>query len=418
MFSKETRVGKDCLGSNCVSTGTERCLFSKETQNYVCRKILNANSIRYIERLGGGLCGSQVFRIDVDSSDNSGWHIVKLSTNDIGATFSKEEKLKCQSIKYSGSYAYDHFLDSRVFPCKGLQIIICNQGLQTRKWAKDLCGLELDQKIEYVKTISYDLLAKWNRKTEESSKLATFFATLLNKRIKANGKFRPLVEKLLKDPQAKKIYFPFANASYPNPYYYITHLSKLASIINTDRPVNFITGKSHGDVHAQNIICNTAGSALDYVIIDYTFYEPQSFVLYDNAVLEIDGYYRILKDETADVWVKELPRLLKKKVNEEPREDVKYNRELSAFRDAVCSGISKWIKDEDNNREGNIDNIEIQFACARIVAGIKYFCTPFIKSYNDAVLMLYYIAICMENLFEVAEYKECNNDSCTELQKW
>ena len=419
LFSKKTRVGGTCQGgSNCIPTGSERCLFSKKIQNYVCSKILNAKGIRYIERLGGGLCGSQVFRIDVDSSDNSGWHIVKLSTKDIGATFSEEEKLKCQSIQYSGSYADDHFVNSHVFSPKDLQLIICNQGLQTRKWSKELCSLELDQKIEYVKNISYDLLAKWNSKTAESSKIASFFVTLLNKRIKVNGKFKPLVEKLLKDPQAKKIWFPFANAFYPNPYYYITNLSDLVEKINNDRPVNFITGKSHGDVHAQNIICNTAESALDYVIIDYTFYEPKSFVLYDNAVLEIDGYYRILKDETADVWVKELPRLLKKQVTEKLGENLKYNRELSAFRDAVCSGISMWINDKDNNRKGNFDNIGVQFACARIAAGIKYFCSPFMESYTHEVLMLYYIAICMKNLFDLTKPAEGSDDSFTELREY
>jgi hypothetical protein len=428
--SAESKEASSNKGHDVTKTETKQCLFTKKIQEYVCKNLLHG-SIDHWKQLPG-LSGSQVFLVEGTSNvdHQSGWHIIKLSeTNDENEECKNEESRKYQMIKDDAPNAFKkHLVKSHVVYHEGLQIIRSDHGLLTYSNSTNLCNLPLDEKCVCAKNISHDLLSKWNSassRAKSNGDVSSFFSTLLRKRIAKNGKFSQLIEILLDDPQARVVRFPFTTEEYPNPYYYITNLDVLATIINNHGEVKFISGKTHGDFHAENVICDTSGVA-NYAIIDYSDYEIDSFVLYDNAVLEVDNYYRFLKDETPYKWQHQL-RLLDEKftniLDANLQKYVNYKSELLHFRNAVCEGISTWITDLFS---GDSERIELQFTCARIAAGVKAFCSigkkkqnlqgqddvrtvavtemsrsPPIENFEECVLMFYYTAICLKRLFEL-----------------
>jgi len=393
-------------------TDTECGLFTKEVRDFVFKQLHGSHGTNMpYEKIMDGESGSQVFRISIRSSDNklTGHHVVKLSKiADNKARYANAERQKCQeiltyTIRYNKEFI-DHLVSSTVHDYSGVQIIIYEHGLLTRRHSTVLSKLQtLEKKVRYAETISYDLLSKWNSHTAVSEDISSFFVTLLGERIDSDGSFSRVIKELRDNYEAKTITFSFTDRLYPNPYYYIMHIDELVKIINPHGNTTFLKGNTHGDLHAQNIICNT-DTELNYVLIDYSHYNPQSFVLFDQALLEADNYHRILKDAPTDDWKKQLRELQRVsyvtilKPND-PKNAI-FNRELLTFRNAVCKGIRKWVK---NKYPRNSDNIELQFACARIAAGVKKLCSKSIKSNKDRELMLYYAAVCMKNAFRLAD---------------
>ncbi|MDR2719758.1 MAG: hypothetical protein LBC03_03005 [Nitrososphaerota archaeon] len=382
-------------------------LFTEEIQTYILEQ-LNGRKIRPpIKPLSGGLAGSEVYCIDVDGWDthNTGWHVVKLSNSVVGAKYLLEERNKCQNILENAGEAFEeHLVKSNVYYHNGLQIIRCDYG-EDYLDSDMLCNLPVNLKDRYAEDISYDLLTKWNKGKSnndcvDGDPVYSFFSTLLGKRIDENGKFKQWIEELLEYPQRKIIKFSFCGYTHPNPYYYITHMTKLAEIITTKINVNFIQGKTHGDLHSQNIICSTLPNKAKYTLIDYTHYNPQSFVLYDHALLEVDAYYRFLKDKDTREWMKHLSNILDEYTTSSPK-IISCNHELLTFRNAITAGILRWEKE---NWPRNSANIRIQFACARVASGIKHLCSPFVENYKQAALMLYYTSLCLRQLFRVVKY--------------
>jgi len=444
----EALRGKKLPGIIALDTTTETkveknqtSFREKEIQNFVLQQ-LNGINITSFEQLNREQSDSQIFRINLTRYDSHlpNWYIVKISkVKDKNAGDAEKESKRYQNILTQTNTDFrKHFVSSTIYYYKGLQIIISDdvQSLHSKK----LCDLPLTEKVTYVKYISYDLLAKWNRNTNYSDDISSFFPTLLGERIGVDGKFRQLSEILLVNPQAKAVRFPFTTEEYPNPYYYLTHIPELVDIINSQSKARFITGKTHGDFHARNIICDST-DASKYAIIDYSHYNPQSFVLYDHAVLEVDNYHRFLKGETPYIWQHQL-RLLTKRfdiiLDANHKENVNYKSELLQFRNSICTGIIKWIKDK---HKCNSDRIEVQFTCARIAAGVKAFCSigkkrqklqgqtvtsiatepkttcvsP-IENLEECVLMFYYTAICLKYLFEkMVKYFEWHSDTVTSL---
>ena len=384
----------------------DKNLFTEEIQTYVLKQ-LNGRIRSPIIPLEGGLAGAEVYFIDVDSIDthNTGPHIVKLANSVVGAKYLVEEREKCQNIRLHANEAFkDHLVKSNVYWHNGLQIIRSDYGGDYLD-SDMLCNLPTDLKVRYAKAISCDLLTKWNKGNSNGyvvdNTVNSFFSTLLEGRIDKNGKFKQWIEELLEYPQRKIIKFSFCGYTHPNPYYYITHMDELAKIINDKINVNFIQGKTHGDLHSQNIICSTLHNKTEYTLIDYTHYNPQSFVLYDHALLEVDAYYRFLKDKDTREWMKQLSNILDEYTTSSPK-IISCNHELLAFRNAINEGIFEW---EKHNWPKNSANIRIQFACAKVASGIKHLCSPFVESYTQAALMLYYTALCLRKLFRVVKHR-------------
>jgi len=89
------------------------------------------------------------------------------------------------------------------------------------------------------------------------------------------------------------------------------------------------------------------------------------------------------------------------------------DRDSIDFRLAVTRGLRRWIQDKSL---GNPDDLEVQFALARVAAGVKKFCSPSVKSYQQKMSMLFYTALCMKNLFALTN-KQYNWWSGKDIKK-
>ena len=278
-------------------------LFNAETQEYVFNQLNKREVVNAPEPMGKGRSGSQVFRFQITSDDvhNAGWHVAKLSdNNDSEARYATTEGVSCQTLYDNADEKFKlHLLQSKVYPHKNLQIIVSRYAGLSRENSIVLCDLPKNQVASYVEDIFYDLLSIWNYRIDYRSDVESFFSTLLGERIKQKGgKFAEKLSELLENPLHQLIDFQhFKGKSYPNPYYYISNIQVLIDVINNSGQRAFIKGKTHGDLHTENIICDKRYNKSAYVIIDYSHYNSQSFILYDHAFLEADYYYQVLKDK-------------------------------------------------------------------------------------------------------------------------
>jgi len=413
--------------SDAPQTENKQCLFTSEIQNYVLKQLDDAkfsDPANPFVQLSGGKTDAQVFLIDIvsRSSNLTGLHIIKLTEHNVKQTNSTEDSVKSQNVfRHCNDEFKEHLVDSDIYHHENVQIIRCDHALLDRHWSKNLCDtqLQLNKKAKYVSMISEDLLTKWNKDCKVDTDVQSFFTTLLKEYVARGSKFNKLIKLLLVNPERKAIKFPFSRQLYPNPYYYITHTDELIALINLHWQPKFISGKIHGDLHAQNIICDSHEASYKYALIDYTYYTSDSFVLCDHAMLEVDNYWRILKNKTQEDW-KQQSTLINARINDTVTSSngnyhgtlFTYDQELLQFRNAVCTGITSW---QLARYSRNFNNIEIQFACARIVAGIRAFSflsrirkkqnnvitekDPF-ENFEECVLLFYYTTICLDNLFQ------------------
>ena len=406
-------------------------LFTPEIQNFVLKQL---DGIRFntVKRLQGGLSGSQVFLINITSHNEhlNGPHIIKLtkSENSLTGTF-EEGSQRCQNIlTHCNNEFRGHLVNSDIYYHENVQIIRSDYALPSLMHSENLCNIPLDKRSKYAEKISYDLLAKWNKNCTDNADLASFFSTLLCDYKKDDSEFNKLCKLLLVNPERKTVLFPFSTWVYPNPYYYITHIDELINLIHERfGQVNMTSGKTHGDLHSQNIICDSREDAFDYKLIDYTCYDSDSFVLYDHAKLEVVNYWHNLKNETIEDWKYQLTLIEKNfDITVETNKNVYhghtpfiYKSELLDFRNAVCKGITDWQK---NKYPRDIDKITIQLACARIAAGIEVFsflskikqktekkdavtttkvetpCSSPFENFEECVQLFYYTTICLNDL--------------------
>jgi hypothetical protein len=73
----------------------------------------------------------------------------------------------------------------------------------------------------------------------------------------------------------------------------------------------------------------------------------------------------------------------------------------------LCQGINCW---REKKRSHDFDNINLQLAYSRIAAGIKHFCSPFVVTCEQGEKLLFYIALCLRNLFEIIEFENFTSD--------
>lgn len=381
-------------------------LFTTDVQSFLKNK-LNATGIKESKRLGGGKGGSQVFKFFLESHDSNirGWRIAKLSQNKDVALYADVESTASQIIVDNAPLNFQkHLVKSIVLYYSNLQIIVSTQATGSNLNLKDLCDLPVATKNELIKKLSHDLLYDWNNELLLDKTVIDFFEKLLGKRLDKNGIFFKQLNKLLVDPTKQLIRFSLLSDEYPNPFYYITNPKILEKIINNATVQHFFVGKIHGDLHSQNVICNpkdTTGQ--EYQLIDFSHYQ-QTYILYDHALLETDHYFRQISNQEINVLSKKFAVLLgcvSEIEIEAGTEECEVH--VTSFRNAICRSIKTWQEDKKPNDK---DEINLQYACARLAAGIKYFCSPLVSTNTEGLKMLIYISSCLKAIFELLNYTD------------
>ena len=355
--------------------------------------------------LFGGMSGAEVYRVRVQSrnGNNTGSYIVKLMDSANARSIFNEEKAKAQAINSNAPDSFkEHLVDYRYsIEDDSINAIVYKQANKNIQFSRNISEIEVKERIKFSEIISADLLNLWNEGNINNTRqeVSDFFTSLLTDRITVkNGesRFEARVNFVLSERNRKTLYVE--GTLFPNPYYYIYNMPNELLI-----DCSFILGRSHGDFHGRNIICDARHN--NYALIDYSHYESNAYLLYDHAYFEIDEYYTRLKDKEMSIWISLIQNLLSKPFDADVI-DIEYG-EVVGMRNAICHGIYKWAS---TYRKNDFEGIEKQLAFARIAAGIKQFCLAFIQNPDELRKIYTYIAVCCKSLFEVCGYKWEKND--------
>ena len=377
--------------------------------------MLEAKKIELEDSIPGGLAGAELYRIKIlcDNTSNSGYYILKLldynKVDEIDIDVFERENDNAQIIYRNANDEFKkHLLPPAVTLKDGdVGMIIFSQANKSLRYSSEYHNYKIHERASYIETISFDLLASWNTNMNEVSGYSDFFTSLLSERLDTNGRFISRAKEILKDPKQTAV--SIEGKLYPNPCYYI----KNSSFNYVEEADTFVKGKIHGDLHGRNIIC--APQIDDYALIDYSHYKTDAFLFYDQAYLEVDSYFYMAKERSLEYWCKTFSSLIGIPMFKDAKQTDRENHETEGefiLRDAVCNGIRRWMEDY---RQGMGDDVELQFAFARVAAGIKQFCMKNVNGVHEFQKLYAYIAICLERLFDIVEY-DWNKQDVTGLK--
>lgn len=371
-------------------------MISSEIDNYIIREfgLINIDGCR-VSKINEGFSGAKVFMLEIlkpKRNRMTGVYILKIIDN---ASDSKE--LEKSNRVYSEALCFQNHLvkvmkhtvlDNRL-------ILILEYAAKRVLSTISLSQLKIDEKIKYLKNISYDLLAKLNAEHIEVCSENNVIESLCTYRIQDNGNFVLRIKKHLEfyDRSA----FSASDEVLPNPLYYLANLSHILK----NKPIQFIKGILHGDLHQKNIFIlkNTD----QYVVIDYDSV-GENFLLFDQAYLELNIYMQLMEKCDLEDWVASLKAIFDTDVVSQNSGEYEWNIAVSK---SIQEGIQQWYEEE---MPQCMDNYIVQLQLARIAAGINFFSKYGITNSSEQIKYLIYIGFAVKKLFSFLEFKWNKNN--------
>ncbi len=335
-----------------------------------------SGDIHMIRQLGGGKSGALVFAVDITTADYSGQAILKL---DRSRSAEEEERNEAgrhmKAFETTPDYAAKHLPRVLQMTSKGEQLAILSSIAEVGlEYSAPWFDLDYDTQLETAKTVSRDILEKWNAEYVLSDRLvmpqailhdwmgyrldpeeSRIFAFLDHRgQSRAHAQFGP------QDPS-----FMFDGTWFPNP---------LAFALSEDLPqrlqLRAAMGCHHGDLHGDNVLISKAAKRRShYYLIDLAFYEPQQYLFYDHAYFELAYLLRVRKKTSAQDWLAILDRL------EEPDSD--HKRPSLSADDVGPTGLLRawrkawwdWMQRQEGGRRSFMES---QMLLARVATGLTF----------------------------------------------
>ena len=369
-------------------------------------RIASDDGIRKVDALTEGRSGAEVYRISVSSRRTrlSGIYIVKIiDKNDKWYDPNENEGTNCFELS-NQEFEFNRRLVKLVAngSVDNYNVLIYRHANDSILNTTALYRLIDSKQLPVVELLSYELLNDWNNDAQtDESPLQNFFNDTLSYRIK-DGIFEKRVGSILENPDMAA--FSIKNNIYPNPLYYIKNIVEW---IGCMRQYIFFKGNLHGDLHRKNILCERnfeTQSGVTYFLIDYDSYRKNGYLLFDHAYLELSIFLAQIEEYDPRSLQEVMISMIKTPFYQDASNGIDYK--IINYRNAICRGILKW---QQKNCPAMSDAIELQFSMSRIAAGINFFCKNAMDKPEKKAIILKYLGICFQNLFNKIDF-EWNTD--------
>ena len=252
-------------------------------------------------------------------------------------------------------------------------VLILSFAFRSEMSSISLAQLRLDNKLELLEQVSYDLLKKLNVDEIEFVQEGKMIEELCAYRLAHDGNFTKRIRQYVYDIDKSAI--NINGKILPNPYYYV---NKLEDILQ-NKYIQYIKGITHGDLHQKNIL--TSNNSSKYVVIDYDSCS-RNYLLFDQAYLELNSFMLALPECDLEAWMAGMEYAFQ--VDDNEKESVEY-ASIIKIEGRVRNGITRWYNEEVPNI---IDSFHVQLQLARIAAGINYFSKNGIENQADHIKYL------------------------------
>lgn len=326
----------------------------------------NAWSIKdlYLNRVLSGKSGALVYAVDVTAADFTGQAILKLAElGDLRGDEADEATRHLQAVDANPDYAARH-LPTIVHIFKHEQQLavlstIAARGLEySNPWAHSPFDVQLSSGME----LAAGLLESWNSGYRIADGIAApteLLSSWLGYRLDPGegGRIHSfLANECNLDPEEPTLLFE--GHWYPNP------LSFATSVQPDELALRAVIGNVHGDLHGYNILVNShKAPEAAYYIIDLAFYQPDAFLLFDHAYLEVSHLLRTRDLASLDQWLGLIDALTRD--TQPAADDLGIVQLLTAMRGEV----SAWVERHEPNR---LSYLESQFVLARVAVGLTF----------------------------------------------
>ena len=326
----------------------------------------NAWSIKdlYLNRVLSGKSGALVYAVDVTAADFTGQAILKLAElGDLRGDEADEATRHLLAVDANPDYAARH-LPTVVHSFEHEQQLavlstIAARGLQySNPWAHCSYDVQLSSGID----LAAELLESWNSGYRIADGIAApteLLSSWLGYRLDPDegGRIHSFLENECSlDPEEPTLLFE--GHWYPNP------LSFARSVQPDELALRAVIGNVHGDLHGYNIlVASSKAPGAAYYLIDLAFYQPNAFLLFDHAYLEVSHLLQTRDQTSLDQWLGLIDALTR---DAQPAaDDLGIVQLLTAMRGEV----SAWVERHEPNR---LSYLESQFMLARVAVGLTF----------------------------------------------
>lgn len=370
-------------------------MISEDIEKYIIKTFgLNSPNGYKVSKLSEGLSGAEVYILEILAprrQRDRGIYILK-EINTVGKWYNKDKNeadiskaIYNEAIKFQRNLV--KVIKNEIVGDK--LVLILSYAFGSQISSISMTQLMLDNKLDMLEQISYDLLDKLNYCMIEYTFDCKMIENLCSYRIEEKGNFFKRLKKNIYEMNKPAI--SINGKIFPNPNYY---LKKLKEILQS-KNFQYILGILHGDLHQKNIL--TLKNNSKYVIIDYDSCS-KNYLLFDQAYLELNIYMQISEKWDLNTWMNGLEYAFqvqgegKKSAEFASIEKVEYN---------IRSGIDRWYNE---NVPNIIDSFHVQLQLARIAAGINYFSKSGIDNLTEQIKYLIYICYGFSALFSLIEF--------------
>ena len=242
------------------------------------------DKLSFGQRFGKGRSGDEVYLLTVSGAaeiEKNGEYILKLQKEssalefdrEIGNTRSACEKNQSQKIQIPELQCFSSALGYYVYDVAGA-------------WAKETSALCL-QSPEKKRSRFQDLIDEsfftWYNSVNTANATASEMAKswLGEARLTPESRLAMRVRGYIQDELQPA--WRMEDTIYPNPYHFFTCMPENEPVF-----ANALKGPQHGDMNQSNILIQPRGQGYTYYLIDFSHYQNQTFLLYDQAYLLLD----------------------------------------------------------------------------------------------------------------------------------
>lgn len=332
------------------------------------------NQLYLGRKLSGGKSGALVYAADVSSQDFTGQAILKLDhAADPKLQEAHEVDLHRRAIDDAPQFAERHLPKLLHTLHHGDQVAllstIAGRGLE---YAEPLSACSFDRQLAAAHLVSREILEDWNADCGLRSGLASpqdLLRRWLDYRIDpgAGGRIHQfLSESCGLPPDAPTIMFQ--GHWYPNPLAFAVELLPSPDRVRQ----RALVGRCHGDLHGLNVLIGGATEKQDYYFIDLAMYEPEQYLFYDHAYLELGFLLNSRTKASPAAWESILLQLRR----DGGTKDAEDERGLRAddfgwiqLVRAIRSEVGGWI---DRHQADRLSFMESQYLLARVAVGLSF----------------------------------------------
>lgn len=311
------------------------------------------------KQFGEGKSGDLVYLVNVSKAarlEEVGEYVLKIAGNSNSDEFDQEiscthiaaQKCLSQKIKVPTLIYFSSIYSYYVYDVAG----------EGAKETSTLYAQKEEKKRSRLEELLAESLHAWQ--DSYSSTSATIQQIMQKwlgeKRLDVDSRLVGRIRKLIQDELSEG--WKVDGVILPNPYYFLAGKESVEL-------KNVYQGPQHGDLNQKNILIQPCGKGYEYYIIDFSHYENQTFLFFDQAYLLLDIFLDIDGLLMSD-WLKKLRMFFRALSN-----NVRKMDELDLFSKYANAFIGGWQRFYAHHPR-NGKTLLVQLLCAFSAAGLNF----------------------------------------------